>query len=176
MNRFTLVAAGILLSLAACQSADNNKNQLTRQQAQTYLDSYNKTYQDLIYKDNLAQWTLNTRIVKGDTLSQQLADAADKVIAEYTGSKANIDSAQKYLQLKDQLTPLQVRQFEVILFNAGNNPAPAVSALPTGNCPLFTDSSSPSMANLSPQVVSMKSLNLPIISRKEEKHGPPVRK
>jgi peptidyl-dipeptidase A len=125
MNRFTLVAAGILLSLAACQSADNNKNQLTRQQAQTYLDSYNKTYQDLIYKDNLAQWTLNTRIVKGDTLSQQLADAADKVIAEYTGSKANIDSAQKYLQLKDQLTPLQVRQFEVILFNAGNNPATA---------------------------------------------------
>lgn len=125
MNRFTLVATGTLLSLAACQSHDNNKDQLTRQQAQTYLDSYNKTYQDLVYKDNLAQWTLNTRIVKGDTLSQQLADAADKVIAEYTGSKANIDSAQKYLQLKDQLTPLQVRQFEVILFNAGNNPATA---------------------------------------------------
>jgi len=125
MNRFTLVATGTLLSLAACQSHDNNKNQLLQQQAQTYLDGYNKTYQDLVYKDNLAQWTLNTRIVKGDTLSQQLADAADKVVAEYTGSKANIDSAQKYLQLKDQLTPLQVRQFEVILFNAGNNPATA---------------------------------------------------
>ncbi|WP_343672107.1 M2 family metallopeptidase [Chitinophaga sp.] len=125
MNRITLVATGALLSVAACQSPDNNNHQLVQQQAQTYLDGYNKQYQDLIYKDNLAQWTLNTRIVKGDTVSQQQADAADKVLAAYTGSKANIDSAQKYLQLKEQLTPLQVRQFEVILFNAGNNPATA---------------------------------------------------
>ncbi|WPV63962.1 M2 family metallopeptidase [Chitinophaga sp. LS1] len=125
MNRITLVATGALLSFAACQSTDKNNHQLVQLQAQTYLDGYNKQFQDLIYKDNLAQWTLNTRIVKGDTVSQQLADAADKVLAEYTGSKANIDSAQKYLQLKEQLTPLQIRQFEVILFNAGNNPATA---------------------------------------------------
>ncbi len=108
------------LVIFSCSTEKNNSN--LQQQAQTYLDAYNKQYQSLNYTDALAQWKLNTRIVKGDTISQHLADEADKVLAKYTGSKANIDSAKKYLGIKEQLTPLQVRQFEVILFNAGNNP------------------------------------------------------
>jgi peptidyl-dipeptidase A len=107
--------------LAACnQHADDH--QLVQQQAQTYLDSYNKKYQELLYTDNLAQWKLNTRIVKGDTITGQEADAADKILADFTGSIKNIDSSKKYLAVKEQLTPLQVKQFETILFNAGNNP------------------------------------------------------
>lgn len=129
MNRITLLATGALLSMAACQS-NSDKNKLVQQQAQAYLEAYSKEGQELIYKDNLAQWTLNTRIVKGDTISQQQADAADKVLAEFSGSKANIDSAQKYLAIKEQLTPLQVRQFEQILFQAGNNPATAGDIVP----------------------------------------------
>ncbi|SFD48902.1 peptidyl-dipeptidase A [Chitinophaga sp. CF118] len=123
MNNIFIMGTGIALLLAACNTPDNH--QLVQQQAQTYLDGYNKQYQELCYADNLAQWKLNTRIVKGDTITGQLADAADKAIAQFTGSKINIDSSKKYLAIKDQLTPLQVRQFEVILFNAGNNPAVA---------------------------------------------------
>jgi peptidyl-dipeptidase A len=113
----------IILLAMACNTPDNN----IQQQAQTYLDAYNKKYQELVIVQNEAQWQLNTRIVKGDTVTGKLADAADKEMAQYTGSKDNIDSSKKYLAVKEQLTPLQARQFEVILFNAGNNPAVAGS-------------------------------------------------
>jgi len=111
------------LYLLSCSVEKNND--ATQQQAQAYLTGYNKEYQRLYYASSLAQWKLNTRIVKGDTVTQKLADEADKAMAVFTGSIANIDSAKKYLALKDKLTPLQYRQFEVILFNAGNNPANA---------------------------------------------------
>jgi peptidyl-dipeptidase A len=123
MNRISIVI--ILLATSCINIPDSNNQQLVRQQAQTYLDGYNQKYQELVITQNEAQWMLNTRIVKGDTITGKLADAADKEIAQYTGSKSNIDSAKKYLSIKDQLTPLQIRQFEVILFNAGNNPAVA---------------------------------------------------
>jgi peptidyl-dipeptidase A len=123
MNRISIVI--ILLATSCINIPDSNNQQLVRQQAQTYLDGYNQKYQELVITQNEAQWKLNTRIVKGDTITGKLADAADKEIAQYTGSKSNIDSAKKYLSIKDQLTPLQIRQFEVILFNAGNNPAVA---------------------------------------------------
>lgn len=123
MNRIPIV---ILLLATSCMNNPTTKNkELTKQQAQAYLDSYNQKYQELVIAQNEAQWKLNTRIVKGDTITGKLADAADKEIAQFTGSKANIDSAKKYLAIKDPLTPLQIKQFEVILFNAGNNPAVA---------------------------------------------------
>lgn len=123
MNRISIVI--LLLATSCINIPDSNNQQLVRQQAQTYLDGYNQKYQELVITQNEAQWKLNTRIVKGDTITGKLADAADKEMAQYTGSKSNIDSAKKYLSIKDQLTPLQIRQFEVILFNAGNNPAVA---------------------------------------------------
>lgn len=110
--------AGILIG---CNSESPGKQ--VQEQAKAYLESYNREYQKIMYAANLAQWELNTKIVAGDTLSNHLADEADKSFAEFTGSKANIDSANKYLAIKAQLTPVQVKQFEVILFNAGNNPA-----------------------------------------------------
>jgi peptidyl-dipeptidase A len=91
-------------------------------QAQSFLDSYNIKYRELLTADNIAQWTLNTRIVKGDTSSEHNAGLADRAFAKFTGSKINIDSAKKYLALKSQLTPLQYRQYQMILYNAGNNP------------------------------------------------------
>jgi len=116
-----LFVSSVVVLFSACKSGTGSD--ASQKQAQVYLDSYNADYQKILYADNLAQWELNTRIVKGDTTSQVLADEADKALASYTGSKANIDSAKKYLAIKDELTPLQVRQFESILFNAGNNPA-----------------------------------------------------
>ncbi len=94
-------------------------------QAQSYLDTYSKQFQQLFYADELAQWKMNTHIVKGDTVSQAIADAADNALAKFTGSKENIDSARKYLALAPQLNELQVRQLKVILFYAAGNPATA---------------------------------------------------
>ena len=115
----------VLIAGAAFGSCTTVKNDTVQVQAQTYLDGYNKEYQRLSTADNLAQWKLNTYIVKGDTVSAHLADETGKSIAVYTGSKDNIDTAKKYLALKESLTPLQYRQFQTILFNAGNNPATA---------------------------------------------------
>lgn len=95
---------------------------VVQKQAQEFLDKYNKDYQKIYYASSLAQWNMLTHIVAGDTMSQHIADETGKAMAAFTGSNTNINTATKYLKLKKQLMPLQVRQFETILFNAGNNP------------------------------------------------------
>ena len=120
MHYNTIMILLLLCCLSACQTKKEINN--VQFQAQSYLDTYNSKYRQLTTNDSRAQWTLNTHIVKGDTIAQYQAGLADKAYAKYTGSKDNIDSAKKYLALKDQLTPLQFRQFQVILYNAGNNP------------------------------------------------------
>ena len=115
----------LLTGMIGLLSFTNPIKDKIQQQAQTYLDGYNKEYQRLYTADNLAQWKLNTYIVRGDTVSAHLADLTGKAFADYTGSKENIDSANKYLALKSSITALQYRQFQTILFNAGNNPATA---------------------------------------------------
>jgi peptidyl-dipeptidase A len=47
---------------------------------------------------------------------------ADEALAGFTGSVDNIEKAKKFLQNKNNLEPLQVRQLEAILFNAGSDP------------------------------------------------------
>ncbi|MEX6687852.1 M2 family metallopeptidase [Danxiaibacter flavus] len=125
----TCIVCILISCLMVCCKQAEQKEQAIQQQAQVYLDDYNKEYQRLYYASSLAQWKLNTRIVKGDTTSEYEAGEADKALAKYTGSKSNIDSAQKYLAIKDKLTALQARQFEAILFNAGNNPETAGSVV-----------------------------------------------
>ena len=96
-----------------------------QKQAQQYLDTYNKEYQKLYTASSVAQWNMLTHIVKGDTMSQFIADETGKAFAKFTGSKVNIDAAKKYLSIKKQVTKLQATQFATILFNAGNNPESA---------------------------------------------------
>src|ERR1700730_15864853 len=112
------------LLLICCLSACESKKEINivQDQAQSFLDTFNMKYREIFTADNLAQWKLNTRIIKGDTTSEHEAGLADKAFAKFTGSKEDIDSAKKYLALKDQLSPLQLRQFQVILYNAGNYP------------------------------------------------------
>lgn len=120
----------IAISIAACapkeKVADNSKVQAD---AQKYLDNYNAEYQKLYYASAEGQWVLNTKIIEGDTTASHNAAIADEAYAKYTGSTANIDSAKKFIAEKDKLTPLQAKQFEAILFMAGNNPETAGDAV-----------------------------------------------
>jgi len=93
-----------------------------QKEVQDYLDSYNKQYQQLLKEASEAEWKLNTHIVEGDTLTSYNAERANEKFALFTGSTENIEKSRKYLQDKDKLTPLQVRQLESILFFAGSNP------------------------------------------------------
>ncbi|MEO5675428.1 MAG: M2 family metallopeptidase [Chitinophagales bacterium] len=121
---FNFILLHIVL-LLSCNTIKKEDDGTKKDRVQAYLDFYNKEFQRVLYEDNLAQWVLQTHIVEGDTVSGHLADSLDEVFAAFTGSQANIDSAKKFLEWKDKLTGLQVRQLQTILFQAGNNPSTA---------------------------------------------------
>ncbi|MEO8398288.1 MAG: M2 family metallopeptidase, partial [Ignavibacteriaceae bacterium] len=122
MKFFLIILSTLILSLIIFLFGCSNQKEDLQNEVQAYLDSYNKTYQKLYTSDAEAQWKLNTKIIEGDTLAQTQAQKTGEKIADFTGSKENIDKSKKYLELKDQLTETQVRELKRILYLAGNNP------------------------------------------------------
>lgn len=88
----------------------------------SFLLDYNNKYQQLTIATNEAQWALLTHIVEGDTMASHNAQVAATAIADFTGSKENIEMTRAFMAKKDKLTPLQVEQLEHILYFAGANP------------------------------------------------------
>lgn len=93
-----------------------------RQEAQQFIDNYTKRWNELRTIAVEAEWQANIKIVEGDDTNSRATREAQEQIAAFTGSKENIERAQRLLKLKSQLTELQVKQLEAILFNAANNP------------------------------------------------------
>jgi len=114
----------LLLALAACgkKGAITTGSSDKQKEVQTWLDQYNKDWQKYSTEASEAQWELNTHIVDGDTLTEKKAAEKDEAYAKFTGSKINIEKAQEFLKSKDQLTGLQVRQLNYVLYMAGNSP------------------------------------------------------
>ncbi|MDQ7066111.1 MAG: M2 family metallopeptidase [candidate division KSB1 bacterium] len=113
----SFLAMALIPLLLAC----SGKNEVSRQ-AQAFLDDYTQTYKDLQYKAAEAEWKANTMIIEGDTTIQAAARAAKEALAAFTGSTENIEKARYFLERKDRLEPLQVRQLEKILYQAAENP------------------------------------------------------
>ncbi|MGQ3012247.1 MAG: M2 family metallopeptidase [Flavobacteriales bacterium] len=128
MKKITLAAACLFL-LAACKGpktgSGNGGNMEKQKEVQTWLDTYNTDWQRYVTASSEAQWKLNTRIVEGDTLTEKEAAAADEAYSKFTGDAEVIEKVRGFLKEKDQLTPLQVRQLNAILYMAGNNPETA---------------------------------------------------
>ncbi|MEO8793865.1 MAG: M2 family metallopeptidase [Daejeonella sp.] len=97
-------------------------NRTTPQTAQTYLDSYTNEYVRLYTAASEAEWAANTHIVEGDTSNAAAVQKTGEAFAAFTGSKENIEKAQKFLKDKNDLTELQVKQLNKILYAAANNP------------------------------------------------------
>ncbi|WP_242919279.1 M2 family metallopeptidase [Pontibacter liquoris] len=93
-----------------------------QQQAQAFLDQYSHTYQNLYTQSAEAEWRSNTHIVEGDSTNAIATRKANEAFAAFTGSTENINTAKAMLAKKDQLTPLQIKQFEAILYAGANNP------------------------------------------------------
>ena len=106
-----------LLVVFALSGCGDNTSEI-----KTFLDEYNQTYTKLYYASSLASWKTNTEIREGDTLNAYHSRLADEALTDFTGSVDNIENAKKFLKEKDKLDPLQVRQLEAILFNAGSDP------------------------------------------------------
>jgi peptidyl-dipeptidase A len=114
--------------LISCGSKEDKSSKL-QQQADVFLAAYNEQYKNLYTIASETEWILNTKIQEGDTLTQKQFEEAKQKITDFQGSVANIDSAKKYIALKSNLTPLQTKQFEAILFAAGASPATASAAV-----------------------------------------------
>lgn len=112
-----MIALSVLILLTNC-----GVNKEKQKEVQTWLNEYNKKWQDLVTVSSEAQWLLNTQIVEGDTITEKKATDADEAYSKYTGSKEVVAKAHEYLKFEKDLTPLQVRQLKAILYMAGNNP------------------------------------------------------
>ena len=133
MKKITITLTCLILIACAEQKkevvkTDENVNPF-QTEAQSFLDKYSKKFQKLLVDVNEGQWTLQTHIVEGDTLSNYKAQQSDKAFSDFTGSNANIEAAKKYLAKQDRLNDLQVRQFKYILFMAGGNPEVAADVV-----------------------------------------------
>ena len=87
-----------------------------------YLKDYARRYQELYYAAAEAEWKSNTHIVEGDTTNAARTRRANEALANFVGSVDNIEKIRGYLEHKDELDPLAVRQLEVMLYNAADNP------------------------------------------------------
>jgi peptidyl-dipeptidase A len=126
MRKLLFLMIAVAMVMVSCkEKATQPDNSALQAEVQTYLDGYNATYQQLVTAASEGQWTLNTHIVAGDTMASHNAAMSDEAYAQFTGSKVNIDAAQKYLAVNDKLTPIQVKQLEYVLYLAGNNPETA---------------------------------------------------
>ena len=123
LRLLAILSIPVLMVLSGCQMDHHAGMTEYQQEVQAYLDSYTETYVDLQYTSAKAEWATNTMIVEGDPSNAQAQQAANEAFAAFTGSEDNINTSRKYLERKDELTDLQVRQLEAILYEAANNPA-----------------------------------------------------
>lgn len=116
--RKNLTVAFLLAAMALLASCSKN----VEKEAQAFVDTYTTEYQRLGTEVSLAEWAVNTHIVEGDTTNAYRSRVAKEAYAVFTGNAENIAAARKFLESRDKLTPLLVRQLELILYEAGNNP------------------------------------------------------
>lgn len=95
---------------------------VTQAAVQAYLDSYEKEYQKLSTASSEAQWASNTHIVEGDSTNAVRTRAADEALNAFVGSTQNINTIRTFLRASSVITPLQKRQLETMLYNAGTGP------------------------------------------------------
>lgn len=121
--KYLLLTITILFSLSCGNNNNANKEILEKQQrVERFLTDYNNEYQRLYTISSETQWKVNTYIKEGDSLTGKANDDAAKAMADFTGSQKVIDSVQLFLKWKANLSEIQVKQLNVILYTAANNP------------------------------------------------------
>lgn len=121
--KYLLLTITILFSLS-CGNNNNAKKEILekQQRVQRFLTDYNNEYQRLYTISSETQWKVNTYIKEGDSLTGKANDDAAKAMADFTGSQKVIDSVQLFLKWKTDLTEIQIKQLDMILYTAANNP------------------------------------------------------
>jgi len=94
-------------------------------EAQAFIEEYTAEWLKLYKAEGEAQWAANTRIVEGDDTIEEEANRASEAMAAFSGSVETIEKTRAFLERKDRLDPLQVKQLEAILYQAANSPQTA---------------------------------------------------
>ena len=105
-----------MVGFASCNDASQQDD------PQKFIDSYTQQYLKLYATSSEAQWKANTEIKEGDSTNTLAAQRADEAMAAFTGSKENIEQAKKFLEDKGNISVVQKKQLELILYAAANNP------------------------------------------------------
>lgn len=116
------ISAFLVFFTMGWKSSPTPVNEGTNPDVATFLNEYNSTFQQLLMASNEAEWALNTHIVEGDNSAKDAAKEANATLAAFTGSTKNIETAQGFLKGKDELSPIEIRQLEFILYTAAANP------------------------------------------------------
>ncbi len=96
--------------------------QRTKSSVDRFLADWGQRYRELHSAAYHADWGLNTRIVEGDKTNSERFEAAQGALASFVGSAEVIEQARKHLARLGELTHLQKRQLEAILYRAANYP------------------------------------------------------
>lgn len=107
------------MAFASCGTGNNDRS---GGDAQKFIDDYTAQYVKLYTNSSEAQWKANIEIKEGDSTNSLNAQKADEAMAAFTGSKENIEKAKSFLEHKEDLTEIQRKQIELILYYAANNP------------------------------------------------------
>ena len=120
-NTFLLLC--FLFSLTTCKKEQAKQDhEAIKSEAQAFLDDYTKTYKELAYASALAEWDANTKIIVGDTTNAYQVQKTNEAFAKFTGSTDVIEKTRQFLEQKEALDLVQVRQLNTILYGAANNP------------------------------------------------------
>ena len=113
-----------LALLVACGTTpeDGGASGHSTEDVQAFLDEYVAGFLPLYYEANKAEWASNTKIVEGDSTNLERTAAANEELAAFTGSVDVIEKTRGFLEHRDELPDLQVKQLEAILYTAANNP------------------------------------------------------
>lgn len=128
MRRYLAVLTAASIS-AACATGTQTSTigteiaaTVTQATVQAYLDTYATQYQRLYTPSSEAQWASNTHIVEGDKTNAVRTRAADEALNAFVGSTQNISTIRTFLKAERVITPIQKRQLEAMLYNAGTGP------------------------------------------------------
>jgi len=115
MRSATMLAVSATLAVGCVDTS-------VRTEVDGYLATYEQEFQGLYYEWSKAEWESNTRIVDGDTTNAARTREAREAFVRFVGSEGNIDAIRRYLEQRTQLSDLQVRRLEKMLYGAGEGP------------------------------------------------------
>lgn len=118
----------ILVSATACTPPPDEQiaaNDVLQAEVQAFLQSYTEGFLTLYTEANEAEWLSNTKIIEGDDSNSLRTEAANEALTQFTGAVEKIERAREFLEKREALQPLQVRQLEAVLYRAANFPQTA---------------------------------------------------